>query len=73
VPTRGVPAGFQSGLTGLIDAIHVADAAAARAKAALTLYDYHSIASVRSALPPEVFLNTIRSGTTARVAIINSL
>ena len=45
VPTRGVPTGFQSGVTGLIDAIHAADAAAGRAKAAITLYETQPLAS----------------------------
>ena len=45
VPTRGVPTGFQSGVTGLIDAIHAADAKAGKAKAAVTLYETHPLAS----------------------------
>jgi hypothetical protein len=45
VPTRGVPTGFQSGVTGLIDAIHAADAAGGRAKAAITLYETQPLAS----------------------------
>jgi hypothetical protein len=45
VPTRAVPTGFQSGVTGLIDAIHAADAAAGRAKAAITLYETQPLAS----------------------------
>ena len=45
VPTRGVPTGFQSGVTGLIDAIHAADAAAGKAKAAVTLYETQPLAS----------------------------
>jgi hypothetical protein len=45
VPTRGVPSGFQSGASGLIDAIRAADAAAHRANAAITLYETQPLAS----------------------------
>jgi len=45
VPTRGVPTGFQSGVTGLINAIHAADAAAHKANAAITLYQTQPLAS----------------------------
>jgi len=45
VPTRGVPTGFQSGVNGLIDAIHLADAAAGRGNAAITLYQTQPLAS----------------------------
>jgi hypothetical protein len=45
VPTRGVPTGFQSGVNGLIDAIHAADAAAHKANAAVTLYETQPLAS----------------------------
>jgi len=45
VPTRGVPTGFVSGLDGLIDAIHAADAAASRPNAAITLYQTQPLAS----------------------------
>lgn len=45
VPTRGVPTGFQSGVSGLIDAIRAADAAAQKANAAITLYETQPLAS----------------------------
>jgi hypothetical protein len=45
VPTRGNPVGFQSGVDGLIGAIHAADAAAEKANAAITLYETQPLAS----------------------------
>src|SRR5262249_43281992 len=39
VPTRGVPTGFQSGVEGLINAIQLADTAAGKRFAAITLYE----------------------------------
>ena len=45
VPTRGNPAGFQSGVDGLINSIHAADAAAQKANAAVTLYETQPLAS----------------------------
>ena len=45
VPTRGVPTGFQSGVNGLINAIQVADAAAGKKNAAITLYETQPLAS----------------------------
>jgi hypothetical protein len=45
VPTRGVPTGFQSGVNGLINAIQVADAAAGKKNAAITLYETQPMAS----------------------------
>ena len=45
VPTRGVPTGFQSGVNGLINAIQVADAAAGKKNAAITLVETHPMAS----------------------------
>jgi hypothetical protein len=45
VPTRGVPTGFQSGVDGLINAIQLADAAASKRNAAITLYETHPLAS----------------------------
>ena len=45
VPTRGNPAGFQSGATGLINAIDAADAATGKANAAITLEQTQPLAS----------------------------
>jgi len=45
VPTRGNPSGFQSGATGLINAIDAADAAAGKASAAITLEQTQPLAS----------------------------
>src|SRR3984957_17667629 len=45
VPTRGNPAGFQSGVTGLVNAISSADAAAGKADAAITLEETQPLAS----------------------------
>jgi hypothetical protein len=45
VATRGDPAGFQSGVNGLINAIHSADAAAGKANAGITLYETQPLAS----------------------------
>jgi autotransporter-associated beta strand protein len=45
VPTRGNPAGFQSGVTGLVNAISSADAAAGKANAAITLEETQPLAS----------------------------
>src|SRR5882724_8470813 len=45
VPTRGNPAGFQSGMTGLVNAISSADAAAGKANAAITLEQTQPLAS----------------------------
>jgi hypothetical protein len=45
VPTRGVPTGFQSGADGLINAIQLADAAASKRNAAITLYETQPLAS----------------------------
>ena len=45
VPTRGNPSGFQSGATGLINAIDAADAAAGKANAAITLEQTQPLAS----------------------------
>jgi autotransporter-associated beta strand protein len=45
VPTRGNPAGFQSGMTGLVNAIDSADAAAGKANAAITLEQTQPLAS----------------------------
>ena len=45
VPTRGNPASFQTGVNGLVDAIHSADAAAGKADAAITLYETQPLAS----------------------------
>ena len=45
VPTRGNPAGFQSGANGLINAIDAADAAAGKANAAITLEQTQPLAS----------------------------
>ena len=45
VPTRGNPAGFQAGMTGLVNAISSADAAAGSAKAAITLEETQPLAS----------------------------
>jgi hypothetical protein len=45
VPTRGVPTGFQSGVSGLISAIQAADAAASKKNAAITLYETQPMAS----------------------------
>ena len=45
VPTRGNPAGFQSGANGLINAIDAADATAGKANAAITLEQTHPLAS----------------------------
>ncbi|WP_246785023.1 autotransporter domain-containing protein [Bradyrhizobium sp. S69] len=45
VPTRGNPAGFQSGVTGLVNAIDAADAAAGKPKAAITLEQTQPLAS----------------------------
>jgi hypothetical protein len=45
VPTRGVPTGFQSGVDGLVNAIQLADAAANKRNAAITLYETQPLAS----------------------------
>jgi len=45
VPTRGNPAGFQSGVTGLVNAIDSADAAAGKTNAAITLEQTQPLAS----------------------------
>jgi hypothetical protein len=45
VPTRGDPTGFQSGVDGLINAIQLADAAASKRNAAITLYETQPLAS----------------------------
>ncbi|SDN99336.1 autotransporter-associated beta strand repeat-containing protein [Afipia sp. GAS231] len=45
VATRGNPAGFQSGATGLINAIDAADAAGSKANAAITLEQTQPLAS----------------------------
>jgi autotransporter-associated beta strand protein len=45
VPTRGNPAGFQSGANGLINAIDAADAATGKANAAITLEQTQPLAS----------------------------
>ena len=45
VPTRGNPTGFQSGVTGLVNAIDAADAAAGKSKAAITLEQTQPLAS----------------------------
>jgi hypothetical protein len=45
VPTRGDPTGFQSGVDGLINAIQLADAAASKSNAAITLYETQPLAS----------------------------
>jgi hypothetical protein len=45
VPTRGVPTGFRSGADGLINAIQLADAAASKRNAAITLYETQPLAS----------------------------
>ena len=45
VPTRGNPAGFQSGVTGLVNAIDAADATAGKANAAITLEQTQPLAS----------------------------
>ena len=45
VPTRGVPTGFQSGVDGLINAIQLADTAASKRNAAITLYETQPLAS----------------------------
>ena len=45
VPTRGNPAGFQSGVNGLVNAIDNADAATGKANAAITLYQTQPLAS----------------------------
>ena len=45
VQTRGNPAGFQSGVTGLVNAISSADAAAGKANAAITLEETQPLAS----------------------------
>jgi autotransporter-associated beta strand protein len=45
VPTRGNPSGFQSGATGLINAIDAVDAASGKANAAITLEQTQPLAS----------------------------
>ena len=45
VPTRGNPAGFQSGVTGLVNAIDSADATAGKTNAAITLEQTQPLAS----------------------------
>jgi hypothetical protein len=45
VPTRGDPTSFQAGVTGLVNAIHSADAAAGKANASITLYETQPLAS----------------------------
>lgn len=45
VPTRGNPTGFQSGVNGLINAIQLADAAASKRNAAITLYETQPLAA----------------------------
>jgi autotransporter-associated beta strand protein len=45
VPTRGNPTGFQSGMTGLVNAIDAADLAAGKANAAITLEQTQPLAS----------------------------
>jgi len=45
VPTRGSPSGFQSGMTGLVNDIHAADAAAGKPNAAIILRETHPMAS----------------------------
>ena len=45
VPTRGNPTGFQSGVTGLVNAIDAADAAAGKSNAAITLEQTQPLAS----------------------------
>jgi autotransporter-associated beta strand protein len=45
VPTRGSPTGFQSGVTGLVNAIDKADATAGKANAAITLEETQPLAS----------------------------
>jgi autotransporter-associated beta strand protein len=45
VPTRGSPSGFQSGMTGLVNDIDAADAAAGKPNAAIVLGETHPMAS----------------------------
>ncbi len=45
VPTRGSPTGFQSGVTGLVNAIDAADAGAGKSNAAITLEQTQPLAS----------------------------
>jgi autotransporter-associated beta strand protein len=45
VPTRGNPTGFRSGVTGLVNAIDAADAAAGKSNAAITLEQTQPLAS----------------------------